>query len=138
MYPPNKSPAPRRGGVDLGEVEEGESHEYLTWRWYPSWHALTTHHIYEIGYIACSIQLFGATLYSWCGLVSLPPISEKLTTNTLEYGAYWFPEICGSVCFITASTMFLLETQEKWYKPMPLVMGWWIGLWAFIGSAGFL
>ena len=83
IYPGMQKPGPRRGGVDLGEAEEGESHEYLTWRWYPTWHALKTHHIYEIGYIACSIQLFGATLYAWCGLVSVP-ISR--TTGPTQLG----------------------------------------------------
>ena len=138
IYPGSKLPAPRRGGVDLGEAEEGESHEYLQWRWWPTWHALRTHHVYEIGYIACSIQLFGATLYSWCGLVSLPGISSTWKTNADFYGGYWFPEIFGSCCFLGASFMFLLETQEKWWKIQPDVMGWWIGFWAMIGSWGFL
>ena len=138
IYPGSKLPAPRRGGVDLGEAEEGESHEYLTWRWYPTWHALRTHHIYEIGYIACSIQLFGATLYSWCGLVSVPGISSKWESDATFYGGYWLPEIFGSCCFLSASVMFLLETQEKWWRIQPEIMGWWIGLWAMIGSWGFL
>jgi hypothetical protein len=138
IYPGSKLPAPRRGGIDLGEAEEGESHEYLTWRWYPTWHALRTHHIYEIGYIACSIQLFGATLYSWCGLVSVPGISSQWKADSTFYGGYWFPEIFGSCCFLTASVMFLLETQEHWWKIQPNVMGWWIGFWAMIGSWGFL
>ena len=138
IYPGSKLPAPRRGGVDLGEAEEGESHEYLQWRWWPTWHALRHHHVYEIGYVACSIQLFGATLYTWCGLVSVPGISSKWESDTTFYGGYWFPEIFGSCCFLTASFMFLLETQEKWWKIQPDVMGWWIGFWAMIGSWGFL
>jgi hypothetical protein len=138
IYPDGKLPAPRRGGVDLGEAEEGESHEYLTWRWWPTWHALRSHHIYEIGYIACSIQLFGATLYCWCGLVSVPGISSEWKSNTTFYGGYWFPEVFGSCCFLSASVMFLMETQEHWWKIQPNIMGWWIGLWAMIGSLGFL
>lgn len=136
-YPLVANRVPRRGGVDLGEPEEGETHEYLEWRWWPTWHAWRYHHIYEIGYVACSIQLFGATLYSWCGLDSIHGISTNMTTNQY-YGFYWTPEIVGSCCFLTASVMFLLETQEKWYKPEPKVMGWWIGFWAHIGSWGFL
>jgi hypothetical protein len=137
VYPAEKGPAPRRGGVDLGEEEEGESHAYMTWRWWPTWHALKNHHAYEIGYIACSIQLFGATLYSMCGLVALPPVFSALDTKS-EYGAYWFPEVLGSCCFLTASFLFLVETQETWWKIQPNVMGWWIGFWAMIGSWGFL
>jgi hypothetical protein len=110
----------------------------LTWRWWPTWHALRTHHIYEIGYIACSIQLFGATLYCWCGLVSVPGISDQWEADATWYGGYWLPEIFGSCCFLSASFMFLFETQEHWWKIQPDVMGWWIGLWAMIGSWGFL
>lgn len=137
IYPGGKLPAPRRGGVDLGEAEEGESHEYLTWRWWPTWEALRNHHIYEIGYIACSVQLFGATLYTWCGVVSIPGISSQFNAPQ-EYGAYYFPEILGSCCFLTASLMFLLETQERWWQIQPNVVGWWIGVWAMVGSVGFL
>lgn len=137
IYPGKQAPGPRRGGVDLGEAEEGESHEYLTWRWWPTWHALKTHHIYEIGYIACSIQLFGATLYTWCGLVSVPHLNDQWTDADF-YGGYWMPEILGSCCFLSASVMFLVETQERWWKIQPNVMGWWIGFWAMIGSWGFL
>src|SRR6202000_2476336 len=48
IYPQDKAPAPRRGGVDMGPTEEGEFHEYLTWRWWPTWNALKTYHIKEI------------------------------------------------------------------------------------------
>ena len=137
IWPEGKAPAPRRGGVDLGEAEEGEAHEYQTWRWYPTWHALKTHHVYEIGYLACSVQLFGATLYSWCGLDSVPHFNDSWS-NTDFYGAYYMPDIVGSCCFLTSSLMFLVETQERWWKPEPHVMGWWIGFWAMIGSWGFL
>ena len=96
----------RRGGVDLGEDQEG-TYEYTSWRWWPTWEALKSHHCREIGYIACSIQLFGATLFSWCGLVSIPGISEsihsinvskalangrsgdKWTSDATWYGGYW-------------------------------------------------
>lgn len=33
IYPGSKRPAPRRGGVDFGETEEGETVEYTKWRW---------------------------------------------------------------------------------------------------------
>jgi hypothetical protein len=63
-YPGSKTPVRRRGGVDYGEANEGEQVEYAVWRWWPTWH-----HIYEIWYLSCSVQLFGATLYSICALL---------------------------------------------------------------------
>jgi hypothetical protein len=127
---------PRRGGVDLGEDQDGV-YEYTSWRWWPKWETLKTHHVREIGYVACSIQLFGATLYSWCGLVSVPGISSKWTADATWYGGYWLPEVFGSCCFLSASFMFLSQTQHKWWKPEAGFIGWWIGFWAMIGSWGF-
>ena len=127
----------RRGGIDHGPAEEGEVSEYLTWRWWPTWHALRTHHIFEIGYVACTIQLFGATLYGMTGIVVLPGILDSLKPWQ-ELGAYWVPQVVASMCFLTAGIMFTLETQEKWYKSEAKTIGWWIGAWATIGSVGFL
>ena len=121
----------------MGEVDEGTSKQYMTWRWYPSWHVLRTHHIYEIGYVACTIQLFGATLYGITGVVVLPGIFDSLANWQAE-GAFWVPQIVASCCFLTAGIMFTLETQEKWYRPEVTTIGWWIGAWAVIGSIGFL
>lgn len=137
VYQGVKRPPRRRGGVDYGEMEEGEQVEYVKWRWWPTWHRLRTHHIYEIGYLSCAVQLFGATVYGMCGVVILPGILSSLSqwqTNA----AYWIPQIVASVCFVVASLGFTLETQEKWYRPEPGVLGWWIGVWAVVGSAGFL
>lgn len=135
IYPPDKAPAPRRGGIDYG-AEEGESSTYLTWRWWPSWRALRTHHVYEIGYLACAIQLLGVTLYGVTAIVIIPGILDSLAQwQTL--GCFWVPQIVAAACFLIASIMFMLETQEKWWKPEPTVLGWWIGAWSVVGSIGF-
>jgi hypothetical protein len=137
FYPESKGPASRRGGVDMGPTEQGEFHEYLTWRWWPTWHALTTYHIKDMGYVSCVIQLLGATLYAICGVIGLPGILSNFQPwQTL--GGYWIPQAAASICFLTAGIMFTLITQEKWYRPLPHRIAWWIGVWATIGSMGFL
>ncbi|KAK4542737.1 hypothetical protein LTR36_006309 [Oleoguttula mirabilis] len=135
VYPLDKAPAPRRGGIDYG-AEEGESSTYLAWRWWPSWHTLCTHHVYEIGFLACAIQLLGVTLYGVTAIVILPGILSSLAPWQ-ELGAFWIPQIVAAACFLIASAMFTLETQEKWWKPEPRVLGWWIGVWSVVGSVGF-
>ena len=136
IYPGGKAPAPRRGGIDHGEAGEGDSSTYMTWRWWPTWHTLRTHHVYEIGYLACTIQLFGVTLYGVTAIVVLPGILDSLA-DWQELAAYWVPQMVASACFLIASLMFMIETQEKWWKPEPKVMGWWIGFWSVVGSVGF-
>jgi hypothetical protein len=49
-----------------------------------------------------------------------------------------FPEVLGSCCFLGASFVFIFTSQEKWYKPEFNRVAWWIGVWAMIGSWGFL
>lgn len=137
VYPEGKKPATRRGGVDMGPAEEGDFHEYLTWQWWPTWKAFKEYHIKQIGYVACTIQLLGATLYGITGVVALPGVLSSLAAWQ-ELGAYWVPQVIASCCFLTAGIMFTLETQDKWYRPLPLNIGWWIGAWATIGSCGFL
>lgn len=137
IYPAGKEPAPRREAIDMGPAEQGDFHEYLTWRWWPTWHALWSYHIKELGYVACAIQLFGATLYGISGVVVLPGILDSLETWQ-ELGAYWVPQIVGSCCFLIAGIMFTLINQDKWYQPLPKKISWWVGAWAITGSIGFL
>ena len=139
IAPDGKQPSPlRRGGIDLGETEEGEASTYMTWRWWPTWAALRAHHVYEIGYIACAIQLVGATMYGMCGVVALPGVLDSLDQQWKKNLAYWVPQVVASVCFLSAGLLFTLETQVKWWKFEPTVLGWWIGFWATVGSCGFL
>ena len=119
------------------EDEAGTCREYLEWRWWPTWECLKTHHVYEIGYLACSIQLFGATLYGICGIVGLRGILDTLSTWE-ENAAYWIPQVVASVCFLTAASLWTLETQRRWYRPEFGVIGWRIAAWSWIGSMGFL
>lgn len=125
----------RRGGIDFGGDEEDTS-PYIKWHWWPTWHALRTYHIYDIAYIACTIQLFGVTLYGVTAVVNFPTIIDSLSDGQL-LAAYWIPQMVAAACFLIASIMFTLETQDEWYKPNWGSIGWWIGIWSTIGSVGF-
>lgn len=138
QQPDTLQPAPsRRPAVDLGSGDKDAFHEYMTWRWWPTWHAFSTYHIREMGYVACSIQLLGATLYGVTGIVVLPGVLSSLAWWQ-KLGAFWVPQVVASVCFLTAAIMFTLESQDVWYRPLPGTVRWWIGAWAAIGSVGFL
>ncbi|CAK4031554.1 Hypothetical predicted protein [Lecanosticta acicola] len=126
--------APRRYAMDLG-VEE-DSRDLCRFRWIPTWKNLKEYHIHEIGFLACSIQLLGATLFIIPGITLLPSIFESLE-QWEQNAAYWIPDIVASTLFIVSSLLFMLETQDKWYKPQIGVVGWHIGFWAVVGSVGF-
>jgi hypothetical protein len=67
------------------------------------------------------------------GFTALPPIYDRLTTTAAQNGAYWLPQVIGGTGFIVSGTLFMLETQQKWYLPAPKVLGWHIGVWNLIG-----
>ncbi|KAH8795814.1 hypothetical protein F5882DRAFT_33925 [Hyaloscypha sp. PMI_1271] len=108
-----------------------------TWTWFPSWDELRTHYFKEVGFLACLAQMIGATIFWISGFTALPPIYDRLTTVAAQNGAYWAPQVIGGTGFIISGTLFMLETQQKWYLPAPKVLGWHIGVWNLIGGIGF-
>lgn len=132
---PTIAPVPRRGALDLGAGGEN-TRDYSRFRWWPTWESLSKHYIYEVGWAACTVQLIASTLYMVVGTVDLPGILNTLEPWQENF-AYWVPNIVASAGFTVASALFALETQDKWYKPQPRILGWWIGFFAFLGSIGF-
>lgn len=140
VYAETKKLVQRRGGFDKGTAPpkpEGAVPEYLTWRWWPSRHNLKTYHIFELGYLACAIQLLGVTLYGVTSIVILPGIFDTLVWWQ-KLWAYWLPQVVASCCFLIASVMFTVMAQDRWHTPRMGAVSWWIGMWAIVGSVGFL
>ena len=108
-----------------------------TWTWWPTWYELKTHYLREIGFLACLSQMIGATIFWIAGFTALPPIYDRLTSTAAQNGAYWLPQVIGGTGFIVSGTLFMLETQKKWYIPAPKVLGWHIGVWNLLGGIGF-
>lgn len=106
------------------------------WSWWPSTHELRTHYIYDIGFLACSFQMFGASIFWIAGFTALPGINNKLSQGALD-GVFWFPQLLGGLGFVVSGTLFMIESQTKWWVPAPRVLGWHIGLWNMIGGVGF-
>jgi hypothetical protein len=133
--------APRESAAGEGEGEgddgyansEGRSRD---WLWFPSVHDLRTHYLREIGFLACSAQMFGATIFWISGFTALPGIYNHLSPR-LVTGVYWVPQIIGGSGFIASGTLFMIETQERWWKPAPATLGWHVGFWNLVGGLGF-
>ncbi|KAG5745340.1 hypothetical protein H9Q70_011972 [Fusarium xylarioides] len=106
------------------------------WSWWPTWYELRTHYFFDIGFLACSSQTFGATVFWISGFTALPPILNSLSTPA-ENDVYWLPQVIGGTGFIVSSILFMVEVQPRWYIPAPGVLGWHIGLWNLIGAIGF-
>lgn len=108
----------------------------MSWQWWPSWTDLTHHYLHDFGFLAGTAQLCGASIFWISGFTALPGINDHLPQNLLD-GVYWVPQIVGGSGFIVSGTLYMLETQEKWYKPAFGILGWHIGFWNLIGAIGF-
>lgn len=70
------------------------------------------------------------------GFTALPGIINKMSPGLTD-GIYWVPQIVGGCGFVVSGTLFMLETQKKWYIPALGTLGWHIGFWNWIGGIGF-
>ena len=131
----NEKQQEKGGGESNDEGEDPDAGK--SWQWFPSWHDLTHHYIYELGFLACAFQMFGATIFYISGFTAIPQVYNMLTTDPAVTGAYWVPQIVGGCGFTISSLLFMLETQRKWYIPAPMVLGWHIGLYNLVGAVGF-
>ncbi|KAM7195426.1 hypothetical protein V8F20_007485 [Naviculisporaceae sp. PSN 640] len=109
------------------------------WEWFPTRHELTSHYLRDIGFLACLSQMIGATVFWIAGFTGLPPIYDALE----GYGpaavncVYWLPQVIGGTGFIISAALFMLEVQDKWYKPAWGILGWHVGAWNLVGAIGF-
>jgi hypothetical protein len=120
---------------DVAPDKDGEGGR--SWQWFPSWYDLRTHYFRELGFLACSAQLFGASVFWISGFTALPGIQNVIPSQGLLDGIFWVPQVIGGSGFIASGLLFMLETQPKWYIPAPKTLGWHIGLWNLIGAVGF-
>ena len=106
------------------------------WVWWPSWSDIKTHYIHEIGWVASISLAIGAAIFYISGICSLPGIFDNMSLGVAR-GVYWFSYLLGGVIFVFSSILYMLENQPTWYTPAFHLLGWHIGVWNLIGSAGF-
>jgi hypothetical protein len=94
------------------ESTETSSKENRMWYWWPTWYELKSHYFFDIGFLACSSQTFGATAFWISGFTALPPILKSLSTPA-ENGVYWLPQVIGGTGFIVSSLLFMLDVQPR-------------------------
>jgi hypothetical protein len=130
----NKRSIARRGHTHDSKHELQRQNR--SWVWWPSNEELRTHYIHNLGFLASLAQLLGASIFWIAGLTALPGIYDRMS-RTITIIFYWTPQVVGGLGFIISGTLFMVETQSKWWKPAPRTLGWWIGLWNLIGGIGF-
>jgi hypothetical protein len=107
-----------------------------SWVWFPSPQELRAHYLHSLGFLASLSQLCGASIFWVAGLTALPGIYERMS-RPVAIAFYWTPQVLGGLGFIVSGTLFMLETQSRWWRPAPRSLGWWIGAWNLVGGVGF-
>jgi hypothetical protein len=88
VYAMRKSNVPRRGGVDLGEDQDGV-YEYTSWRWWPKWETLKTHHVQESATSPAqsSSSVLRYTLGAvWCRCLAFRASGQPMQPGTADTG----------------------------------------------------
>lgn len=98
---------PSNGDADASKMD-GEA---KSWQWWPSAYDLRTHYLHDIGFLACSSQMFGATIFWISGFTALPGINNNMSQGLLD-GIYWVPQVVGGSGFIVSGFLFMIETQK--------------------------
>ena len=81
-----------------GSEANDKSSKIKTWLWFPTLSDLRTHFLHELGFLACLVQLFAASIFWISGLTALPGIFNHLSPG-LEAGIYWTPQVIGGTGF---------------------------------------
>ena len=91
----------------------------------------------EIGYDASVLQMFAATVFYISTITGIPGVIDMNNVGLAD-GIFWTPQAIGGTGFVLASLAFIFETQPTWWKIQPTTIGWHVGVFNLIGSAGFL
>lgn len=111
---------------DVADVAILEARAPVNWRWF-GWKP------HNAGYLASLIQ-FGGTL-----LFNLNTGDAMLTGLgwTQEDVLIWTPDMAGSLCFLTASYLALVEIAHGWWSFEPRQVSWWVVILNLMGSVAF-
>ncbi len=84
---------------------------------------------------------YWASLVQWIGTITF----NVMTLNAFIPGlnsagedlATWTPDMIGSICFLIASFLALIEVCHRWFCMQLKDMGWWIAMLNLLGSIAF-
>lgn len=98
-----------------------------SWRWF-AWKP------HNAGYDASLIQFIGTLLFNLntadAMISGLGWVEEELLI--------WTPDIIGSVCFLLASYLALIEVSHHFWSIQPRQANWWIAVLNMLGSVAFM
>lgn len=109
--------------ADLGLANGGR---HRAWRWF-AWKP------HNAGYLASLIQFAGTLLFNVNTADALLSGLDWVEEDLL----IWVPNMAGSICFLAASYLALMEISHGWWSFEPRRIVWWIVIINLLGSVAF-
>jgi hypothetical protein len=111
---------------DVADVAAAQGSHHPSWRWF-AWRP------HNAGYLASLIQFVGTLLFNLntgdAMLSGLTWVEEDILI--------WAPNMAGSVCFLVASYLALVELSHGWWSFEPRQAAWWVVIINLLGSVAF-
>ena len=89
---------------------------------------------HNLGYLAASVQLVGTVLFN-------VNTADALIAGLGWEGQdllVWTPDILGSICFLVASQLAVMEVSHHFWSFQPRSLSWWIAAINLLGSVLFM
>jgi hypothetical protein len=112
---------------DVADIGTSAGTPGRSWCWY-AWKP------HNAGYSASLIQFIGTVLFNFdtadAMIAGLGWVGEDLLI--------WTPDVIGSVCFLIASYLMLIEISHRFWSVQPRQVSWWIAVLNMLGSVAFM
>ncbi|WP_291992132.1 hypothetical protein [Candidatus Accumulibacter sp. ACC003] len=108
---------------DVADIGVSAAKDQRAWRWF-SWKPRNA------GYSASLVQFVGTLLFNFntgdAMIAGLAWSAEDLLV--------WAPDVIGSICFLVASYLALVEVSHRFWSWQPRQLSWWIVMLNLLGS----
>ncbi len=88
----------------------------------------------RIDWWACSVQSIGTL---WFNINTFTAMRAGFTTQE-ELRRVWTPDFIGSICFLVASELAIMEVCHAWFSWRDRDVSWWIVVLNMVGSIFFM
>lgn len=88
----------------------------------------------EIGWLSCALQFAGTLLFNLNTFDGLLPGQDWLHQDL----DIWLPDFAGSLLFLAAGYLALIETCHAYWAWKPASLSWWLTLINFTGCIAFM
>ena len=111
---------------DVANAGAGRAGDRAAWRWF-AWRPRNA------GYLSSLIQFAGTLLFNFnTGDALLHGL-----TWVEQDALIWGPDMVGSICFLAASYLALIEISHGWWSFEPRQVAWWVVIINLLGSVAF-